>query len=527
MTAPLRKEPPSFIKIRTKVSILSLILVLAVGGLASSPVHAQPVITAENMSLGGGGTAYLNGPEATFWNPANLMIREQPGQFHLEIGQGAVQFEPMLSSSSLNQQFANFLDGYQPYSQVDASINAKQRNSILNTHFPENKLLSQNQQRADLILGGAIWQQRDYVLSAALRARYASTIKTGRGWYEDEFTEHNGRQIRDFSLIQQRSEYYEFAVGYAQEFTFVNGLMPRLNTLYIGIAPKIILAGPAFDARYNARYIRDGEENMTGTFVSDFGMQSSGRFSGATTAYLQSRNPGEAIRNNFRDNYHYQQTGYGVGFDFGLNYMIPLSSREKNSSNSPASSAPDKSLRIAFSLNDIGTIRYHSQPLRMSSGRDSLRAQMPVAANTMFVGAGGQYISYLHEAPLLPNPLAVSEQESDENYSALLPTSVNTGVLLDLEQFKFMGDLTLGLYDTAFTTTNLGVRLGAEIRPLPRIPIRLGTRFASKQPFQMGLGTGIETNHWDFTVGARTLFRQESPGATLVGVAVGGFQFHF
>lgn len=525
MTTPLRKELPSFNKIRVKVPLLCLILAMV--GLNDSLVRAQPVITAENMSLGGGGTAYLNGPEATFWNPANLMIQDQPGQFHVEIGQSAIQFEPMLTSRSFNQQFANFLDGYQPYTQVAADISAKQRSSILNTHFPENKLQSQNQQRADLILGGAIWQQRDYALSVALRARYASTIKAGRGWYEDEFTEHNGRQIRDFSLIQHRSEFYELAVGYAQEFTFVNGLMPRLNTLYIGMAPKIILAGPSFDASYNARYIRNSEESMSSTFVSDFSMQSSGRFSGTTTDYLQSRNPREAIKRNFRDNYHYQQTGYGVGFDFGLSYVIPLSGRKGNNPNSSTSRAAEKSLRIAFSLNDIGTIRYHSQPLNMSSGRDSSRAQWPGAANTMFVGAGGQYISYLHEAPVLPNPLVNTEQESDENYSALLPTSVNTGVLLDLEQFKFMGDLTLGLYDTAFTTTNLGVRLGAEIRPLPRIPIRLGTRFASEQPFQMGLGTGIETNHWDFTVGARALFRQESPGTTLVGAAFGGLHFHF
>ncbi|WP_372637309.1 DUF5723 family protein [Fodinibius sp.] len=525
MTTPLRKESSSFNKIRAKIPLLCLML--AVVGLGNSPVHAQPVITAENMGLGGGGTAYLNGPEATYWNPANLMIQGHPGQFHLEIGQGAIQFQPLRSSRSLSQQFANFLDGYQPYTQVAADISPKQQGSILNTHFSENKLQSLNQQRADLILAGAIWQQRDYALSVALRARYASTIKTGRGWYEDEFTEHNGRQIRDFSLIQHRSEFYELAVGYAQEFTFVNGLMPRLNTLYIGIAPKIILAGPAFDASYNARYIRDSEESRNSTFVSDFSMQSSGRFSGTTTDYLQSRNPRRAIKNNFRDNYHYQQTGYGVGFDFGLNYVIPLSSRKGNDPNSSASPAVDNSLRIAFSLNDIGTIRYHSQPLRMSSAKDSSQAQLPVAANTMFVGAGGQYISYLHEAPLLPNPLITAEQESDEPYSALLPTSINTGVLLELEQFKFMGDLTLGLHDTAFTTTNLGVRLGTEIRPLPGFPIRLGTRFASEQPLQVGLGSGIETNHWDFNVGARALFRQESAGATLVGAAFGGLQLHF
>lgn len=525
MSASLINESRSF-KEKFIKTILACLFLVAMG-LSSSLTHAQPVITAENMSLGGGGTAYLDGPEATFWNPANLMIRDQPGQFHLDIGQSAIQFEPLLSSKSVNQQFANFLDGYQPYTQVAAGINGRQRSTILNIHYPENKLQSQNQQRADFMLGGAVWQQKDYALSVALRARYASNIKTGRGWYEDRFTEHNGQQVRDFSLIQHRSEFYELAVGYAQEFTFVNGLMPGLNKLYIGIAPKVILAGPAFDVRYNARYIRDDEERINSTFIADFSMESSGRFSGTTSDYQQSRNPRQAIRDNFRDNYHFQQTGYGIGFDFGLSYVIPLSSRKKSFSNSSASAAAEKTLRIAFSLNDIGTIRYHNQPLRMSSPADSFRAQPQTPANTMFVGAGGQYISQLHEATFLPNPLLNAEQESDEKYSVLLPTSINTGLLLDLDPFKFMGDLTLGLNNTAFTTTNLAVRLGAEVRPLPQVPIRIGTRFASEQPYQMGLGTGIETRRWDFTIGVRTLFRQESPRATLVGGAFGGLQFHF
>lgn len=525
MSIFLVKESTSFKEKITKTTLVWLFLVVL--GLNSSLIHAQPVITAKNMSLGGGGTAYLNGPEATFWNPANLMIQNQAGQFRLQVGQSALQFEPLLSSKSVNRQFEHFLDGYQPYTQVAAEINGQQRSTILNTHYPENELRSQNQQRADVMLGGAVWQQNGYALSVALRARYASTIRTGRGWYEDRFTEHNDQQLRDFSLIQHRSEFYELAVGYAQEFTFVNGLMPGLNKLYIGMAPKIILGGPAFNARYNARYIRDGDGSINSTFISDFSMQSSGRFSGSTTDYQQSRNPRQAIRDNFRNNYHFQQTGYGIGFDFGLNYVIPLSSRKKALPNSSSPAAVEKSLQIAFSLNDIGTVRYHSQPLSISSSTDSSGVQLQTAANTMFVGAGGQYISYLHEATFLPNPLLNAEQESDESYSVLLPTSVNTGILLDLEQFKVMGDLTLGLNNTAFTTTNLAVRIGAEVRPLPQLPIRLGTRFASKQPYQMGLGTGIETSHWDFTIGVRTLFRQESPRTTLVGAAFSGLEFHF
>lgn len=505
-------------------AVIFVFLTIAVLGPGSSMIRAQPVITAENIGLGGGGTAYLNGPEATFWNPANLMIQEQAGQFHLEIGQSAIQFEPLLSSKSVSGQFTRFLDGYQPYTQVDADMSANQRTALVNTHYPGNKLQAQNRQRGDFMIAGAIWQQNDYALSIALRARYASAINVGRGWYDDHFIEENNRQVRDFSLSQNRSEYYELAVGYAQEFTFINGLMPHLNTLYIGIAPKVILAGPAFNTKYNARYIREGEDAVTSNFVSVFNMQSSGRFSGTTSDYLKSGNPRRAIKNNFQDNYHFQQTGYGLGFDFGLSYVMRLNGRKQSSMETPA---PAKSLRVAFSLNDIGAVLYNKQPLSMSSPEDTSQALLQTSMNSMFVGAGGQFVSQLHTARFLPNPLVNAEHHSEESYSSLLPTSANTGIFLDLERFKFMGDLTLGLNNTAFTTKKLAVSLGAEIRPFRHVPIRAGTRFAADQPFQMGFGTGIETTHWDFTVGARALFQERSPQTSLVGAAFGGLQFHF
>jgi len=43
----------------------------------------------------------------------------------------------------------------------------------------------------------------------------------------------------------------------------------------------------------------------------------------------------------------------------------------------------------------------------------------------------------------------------------------------------------------------------------------------------VGLGTGLETKHWDFNVGARLLFQSHSPKAYFAGGAFGGLQLHF
>ncbi|MCW9707323.1 DUF5723 family protein [Fodinibius salsisoli] len=503
----------------------ALIGLLFMGWLSPAVSSAQPVITAEGTAMGGSGTAYYNGFEATFWNPANLMIQDRPGQFHIGVGSGGGHYEPILAGSSIRHQASNFLDGYFPYKRKTVTITEKERATILDTHFQNQKLQAENQQQSELILGGALWQRKDYAFSIVARARYASRVTVGRGWYDDAFVNQNSQQLRDFSLSQQRSEYYELAIGYAQEFAFINGLLPQLNKLYIGISPKIIVAGPSFNASYDARYIRNNS-SIRNPLVTAFSLQSSGSFSDATVEYLESRNPRQAIDQNFSDRYKFQPTGYGIGFDFGLNYIIPLTKGTSDLSEE-GSLAPQKSFRIAFSLNDIGGIRYNEQPLSLTSTKDTLQAGQPASVDEMFIGSGGQYLSYLHQRPFHPNPLLTADEESSEKYSVLLPTSINAGILLDLSGFKFTGDLSVGLNKTAFTNTNLSLKAGIEVRPVEQIPIRLGTRLAKEQPFQLGFGTGIETRYWDLMISAQALFQAPHQPNTLSGGAFGGMQFHF
>lgn len=511
---------------RPLITLFTACLAVLLASLGIPASYAQPVITAESVALGGSGTASAAGYKATFWNPANLMIQDRPGQFHIGFGSVGGHFEPILAQTSIRNQGSDYLDGYFPYKPRAVKISDSQRATILDTHFPNQKLQAENQQQAELILGGALWQRKDYAFSIVARARYASRITAGRGWYDQAFISQGDQKIRDFSLTQHRSEYYELAFGYAQEFTFINGLMPRLSKLYIGIAPKIIVAGPTFNATYDAQYIRNGS-SISNPLVTEFSLYSSGPFSDATAEYMESQNPRQAIRQNLSNRYKFQPTGYGVGFDFGLNYVIPLGDVAQNYVQDDASAIPKKSLRFAFSLNDIGGIRYHEQPLSISSVKDTIQTGQQAPAHEMFLGAGGQFISYLHQGLFLSNPLSSANEQSTSTYSTLLPTSLNTGVLLDLSSFKLTGDVSVGLNKTAFTNTNLEVKIGMEIRPLEQIPLRIGTRLAKEQPPQLGFGTGLETRYWDFNISAQALFQSPHQPNTLAGGAFGGLQFHF
>src|SRR5699024_10067662 len=97
--------------------------------------------------------------------------------------------------------------------------------------------------------------------------------------------------------------------------------------------------------------------------------------------------------------------------------------------------------------------------------------------------------SYFHNSTAIPNPLLNAQKMSRSSFSTLLPTALNAGILLELSRVKLMGDLTLGLNNTAFTTTKLMAHFGLEIRPVRQIPVRFGTRLAAGLPPRIGLGT--------------------------------------
>lgn len=490
----------------------------------SLPAQAQPVLGAENTAMGGGGTTYLTGFEATFWNPANLAINDRRGQVNLGIGHAGIIFEPILSADNPYDQFFKFTDGFMPYKSYTAAISPAQRNRILEKNYPQSTLRSRHQSRADVILGGLSWQRGNAAYSVAARARFASRIDVGHGWYSDEFISDDDRQVRDLTLNQQRNQLLEFSVGLGRQFTFIDGLLPRLSELYVGIAPKFILAGPSFDASYDARYIR-AEEDDTGIYASDFSYKTTGEYSAMTSRYLVDPNPWSAIERNLSSTIDpLDNTGYGLGFDFGLTYLIPLNLNILEED--PEESVVSHSIRFSLSANDIGMIRYHKNPLTISSAADTTVVAQESPKESMFIGSGGQYLMYFDDAQAIPNPFQTSQDNTSEQFSDLLPASVNAGMLIDLSRIKVSGDLNLGLNNTAFTTTKLSIHLGLEGRPLKPIPLRIGARIASETPTYIGLGTGIETRYLDFNIGTQLTLRSRTFTSEFAGGAFAGIQLH-
>ncbi len=518
--AKLRFFTFSYVQLTSGI-LLCLLMVIA----ASGSLQAQPVLGGQNTGLGSGGTAYLTGIEATFWNPANLAINDRHGIVHVGIGQAGILYEPVLSTNVAGDQFFNFTDSFFPYKPNAASIDLADRNSILDKNYPRSKTVSPHQTRADLLLGGISWQRKDAAFSLVARTRFASKIDVGRGWYSDEFISSGDQEIRDFTLNQRINQFFEVSLGYGREFTFIEGLLPRISKLYVGIAPKLIISGPSFDATYNARYVRT-EDGSSQIYTSDFSYQTTGDYTQMTADYLNASDPRTATENNLNRSFKFQDNGYGVGFDFGLTYLVPLGSDLNLIEDDPKNSVVSNSLRFSFSVNDLGIIRYTDQPLKLSSPTDSVQIAQEAPQDFMFIGSGGQYLTYFENADALPNPFENSEAQIGNEFLALLPTSLNAGVLIDLTRLKLSGDLTLGLNNTAFTSTKLAIHLGLELRPLKSVPLQMGTRLAPGLPTHIGLGTGIETRYWDFNIGTQIILRSRTFTSEFVGGAFAGVQLH-
>lgn len=502
------------------IGCLCAVLLTGTGTLA-----AQPVLNARNIALGGGGTAYLNGIEANFYNPANLSVYDREGSIHLSFGTLGTFFEPVLSSGNPKNQFQRYADTFLPYQAGEQSISTTQRTTLLDENYSGNNLTSEHISRVDIIWGGVQWISDKKSYSLAFRTRVGSRIVVGRGWYSVENIERDGISIRDLTLVKQTQALHEISFGFAQEFQFLNGLVPRINKLYLGIAPKIVLGGTYENSVYSGGYLTDIDQNTT-NYQSEFAFYSTGLYTDMMSSYLNSGSAQTAIDRELNNRFLLKPSGYGAGVDFGLTYLIPLGSDVSLLDSGENRRPVEKSLRVGLSITDIGVVHYSQNPLQLSSERTTTQINSQSPVDNQFIGSAGQVPVFFDEATELPNPFLEAENQSEEKFTVSLPTSFNAGFVLDINRVKLMSDLTLGLSNTAFTNKKLVAHFGIESRPLPYLPLRFGTTLAAGKPLRFGAGTGIETRYWDFSISTQVLVKSSTLTSDVIGGAIAALQFH-
>ncbi len=487
--------------------------------------HAQPVLTPRNIGLGGGGSTYITDYNANFINPANLMIRDRNNTFDFGFGISGAYYNGVLNELNVYDQaknYRNYLRSFQPGAY---SITQQDKDDILSVNYKRNRLSSVHQSRFESTLAGMRWWTENRSFSLAIRSRTASTFEAGRGWYSPVAVTTDNGSLIDQTLKHRYQILHEVSFGYAESIGHFNGLSSRLDNFLIGIAPKLVLAGPYQSASWINRYTSSG----AGTYehAQQFEYISSGDFSDATAAYMTGTAAAQAIRDNISsvEDMARQIEGIGAGLDIGVTYLITIGS--DLSTINTGDERTTRSLRLSFSVTDIGFVRYREGGIVFEAQTDTAAVMaLPSQADDVFVGAPGQFLDFAHRFAS-SDPFSQFRSSERNSFNSLLPTTLNGGVLLELNRLKLMGDLSIGLSNTAFTTTRLVTSAGVEIRPLTFLPIRAGTQLAPGLPGFFSFGAAIETAYWDLSVSTQLSTRSITTNPALAGITMGALQFHF
>lgn len=486
--------------------------------------YAQPVLTPRNVALGGGGSTYITDYNANFYNPANLLIQDRQRNIDFGLLITGTYFNAVQNFSNIDKQRANLEDYILAFNPGAYSISAAERATIIEDNYVRNRTTSLHQTRLDLTLLGFKWRNNDRAYSLAIRNRISSSFEVGKGWYSSDQQEIGDALGIDRELTHRYQSLYEISFGYAESFRFFSDMSPRLDEFNFGIAPKLVLGGAYQNAKWTNTYLDNGNSDFSS--IQEFEYAASGNFGLATQEYLGGIPAQTALANNITDEI-FNPDGIGAGIDIGLTYLITIGS--DLSTINENQQLTNKSLRLSFSITDIGFVHYNENGITLNSELDTTSvANLPGTgnlANDAFVGAPGQFLDFTDQYSV-SNPVFGS-QRKDGGFSVLLPTAIHAGALFEFNRVKLMGDLSIGLTNNAFNSTKLVASVGVEVRPLKFLPLRAGTQLATELPSYFSFGTAIETKLWDLSIATQFVSKTFSDNPTITGVTVAALQFHF
>ena len=484
-------------------------------------VSAQISLSAENMALGGGGAAYLTGYEALFVNPANLHIQEKNYSLQISLMQSGIYNEYLLPETDLSARSQHFRSAFLPYKSPNSDFEMIEadRSSILNRNFPGTRRVAPFQSMTDLHWFGLKWQgeERSYALS--LRSRVFSKYELGRGYFSSTAVERSDNLYVDRSFRHRYQSLHELSFGFAESFEFLNGLTPQLSEFIVGIAPKIVVAGSHLDARYNNVYeYSEGSDSWNRT--AQFNQQSTGSFT-ENRPDLNSESAISFIDGSFSD--LMKPAGIGFGLDVGVTYLITFGGDLSLLQREAATT--QKSLRISFSITDLGAIYHFEEPHEMSSSSiDEELTELPGVSGIRFSGAPNEHWFFLDEQD--DSPFALASDQSDDTFYTTLPTSIQAGALFQINRVKLMGDVRLPVINHEFASKAPVIYLGTELKPLHFLPVRLGTRIAPHLPGYYSLGIGFESKYFELNTALKVKSSQIGPTNEIVGASMAGIKIY-
>jgi hypothetical protein len=460
--------------------------------------NAQTIATPGQTALGGG-TAFNTGMSAHFNNPANLMIRQDHRRHQVTAGTGGFYYStggPLRNPLRLYGDLLPYFVPDDPTVPVELAPAARDRMFHGTDRYHQT-------QSYEIIPVGYTWTGKNRAYSLALRSRGIGSFEMNRNWYSED---HPGEDA-DVAFVRFLNEnyqvYHEASFAFAREVTVVNQWHSGLNTLYIGLAPKILFGGMYSQIRYRSEYQPDG-----GNWLNTETMKVLA--AGDMSAYLKelqfSDNAMMASRNHLGPSSNTNTSGIGIGLDAGLTYIIPLGD---DTSLSPYSTEPlSKSLRFSIALTDLGAIRYARNPGEWQS-RNVIRPRDDISENSVrYDGKPGELLRYLHDNSFASNVFNNLDRTDESAFTIQLPTEFHAGAAVQYRWFVSMIDLNYRFNSPDFRTDGWRLSLASEVRLLGVLPLSGSVQLNPGGSAAIGVGAGLDLGYFRFS-GAVRFFRTD------------------
>ena len=474
---------------------LRILLTISFTLTAASLVAQSRHYNSQTLGMGNGGTAFIDGYNANFLNPANLMINNSGRKPKTELGLfGGLGIQT--SGSILN------LDVYDEYLTNNLIIEGTVRENMLDDWFGSDVNARHNIDfNLDMVPFGFSYRGKNSAFSVATRVRTLNTSNVNRGFMELAFYGLDSDQFGDGKSVDlgfSTLSYAEISLGYAfalplpltgliESLPFINGI-----NVYAGVAPKYIIGLQAIDFNLTSALTVDpvGTPNHAITHQFDYSLTSYGDLSEQLGNYADARltNPDAKLDDYL--NYSGEDIGTlgsGFGLDLGVTAEIDISL--------PALGLLGKKqvLRVSMSMTDIGSVTYDDRP-------------SIVNANDTFVfdgDAGNQSIGDYFDSVLdsLENDVYggfTSEDVDEKKYD--LPTMYNFGAALTLGKLTTTLDYGYAANEVGRNAKGSSLALGLEYRFFNFAPIRVGTRYGGNATVY-SFGSGVDFRFVDITLG--------------------------
>jgi len=510
----------------------TLILFLAGGLIHSEKAEAQSRhLTAQNIGLGGGGTAYQDLYHANFINPANLVLnRERRPRVTVGIAGGIYS---NAGGSLLN------LSTYNEYLTTGRTIEGVVADDMLDQWFGTN---STDYRSVNLDLAvvplGLTYRNSRWSAALASRVRMLGNSGYSRGFADLVFKGLDSGQFEEARAVNSNHEfliYNEISAGFAmtvferdQMFGFAENVR-----LHIGVAPKVLMAMNYTRLNLTSTLrIQDSTGDRDAEINHDFRytIETAGDISDKIAEYNQQRiNGGESLLQDFIDPTVDDFTGF-KGTSFGLDIGATLEMDiDRLTAFDIGIFRGDKKLRLGLSLTDLGSVKVNDRARSFTAGENffwhGVRYDRDIA-NEEFDGNDSKYFESVLRDSIGNDVYGNLVTSEHSEFSRSLPTMINFGSHLLLGRFSVMMDVGTGFVNFGTNSKRMHMALGTEYRFFDRIPLRLGYRAGGHTGSTYHAGTGLEFKNFEFSFGAATTATSKRYGAS-IGAAWSGLVIHF